>query len=182
MIRSPLHFCSLTIYHIIGQLAINSYNNLITCEGVEDLPTTSSVEQIAASMRRSRLNSCWRSSRYLMTGNNALVQKRFVLSWRTAVSSKRGTHFSHHAGNGLQQCTGRCEEAVQVKTTIRNVKPAEAGVFSRSSEADVGQRYYILQSQKLLGLSLHHLGFVLTQNCRVAGIPKHEHKPGHLHL
>ena len=117
-----------------------------------------------------------------MTGNNALVQKRFVLSWRTAVSSKRETHFSHHAENGPQQCTGRCEEAVQVKTTIRNVKPAEAGVFSRSSEADVGQRYYILQSQKLLGLSLHHLGFVLTQNCRVAGIPKHEHKPGHLHL
>ena len=47
---------------------------------------------------------------------------------------------------------------------------------------DMGQRYHIVQSQKLLGLSLHYLGFVLMQNRWVAGIPKHEHKPGHLHL
>ena len=39
-----------------------------------------------------------------------------------------------------------------------------------------------LKVKKLLGLSLHHLGFILTQNRRVADIPKHEHKPGHSHI
>lgn len=60
------------------------------------------------------------------------------------------------------------QKAVQAQTTIRKTKPTEPGVFSRSSKPDMGQRYYILQIQKIPGQSLYHLGFVLAQNRRVA--------------
>lgn len=61
------------------------------------------------------------------------------------------------------QCPDRCKKAVQAQATICKTKSAETGVFGRASKSDMGQRYYILQGQKLLGLSLYHSGSILPQ-------------------
>lgn len=61
------------------------------------------------------------------------------------------------------QCPDRCKKVVQAQATICKTKSAETGVFGRASKSDMGQRYYILQGQKLLGLSLYHSGSILPQ-------------------
>ena len=69
-----------------------------------------------------------------------------------------------------------------IRVGKKRISAIMQGVFGRASKSDMGQRYYILQGQKLLGLSLYHSGSILPQGYRLAGIKAYEYTSGHRNL
>ena len=81
------------------------------------------------------------------------------------------------------QCPDRCKKcSSSASNNYAKQKSAETGVFGRASKSDMGQRYYILQSQWLLDVSLHHPRSFLTPNRRLSSIPQCQYKSGHQHI
>lgn len=57
-----------------------------------------------------------------------------------------------------------------------------AAVHRGASQPNLGQRYYILQNQRLLALLLYDPRPFLPQGHRLSGVPQRKHSSGHKHL
>lgn len=57
-----------------------------------------------------------------------------------------------------------------------------AAIHRRASQPNLGQRYYILQNQRLLALLLYDPRPFLPQGHRLSGVPQRQHPSGHKHL
>lgn len=75
------------------------------------------------------------------------AEKIRVTPGRERCPGQHQTHCGNHAGTGAAKHPSRREKAIQEAATIQKAKSAGTPVYCRPSEPDLGQRYYILQSQ-----------------------------------
>lgn len=74
------------------------------------------------------------------------------------------------------------KKAIQEASAVQKTESTGAAVHRGASQPNLGQRYYILQNQRLLALLLYDPRPFLPQGHRLSGVPQRKHSSGHKHL
>ena len=74
------------------------------------------------------------------------------------------------------------KKAIQEASAVHKTESTGAAVHCGASQPNLGQRYYILQNQRLLALLLYDPRPFLPQGHRLSGVPQRKHSSGHKHL
>lgn len=74
------------------------------------------------------------------------------------------------------------KKAIQEASAVQKTESTGAAVHCGASQPNLGQRYYILQNQRLLALLLYDPRPFLPQGHRLSGVPQRKHSSGHKHL
>lgn len=74
------------------------------------------------------------------------------------------------------------KKAIQEASAVQKTESTGAAVHRGASQPNLGQRYYILQNQRLLALLLYDPRPFLPQGHRLSDVPQRKHSSGHKHL
>lgn len=74
------------------------------------------------------------------------------------------------------------KKTIQEASAVQKTESTGAAVHRGASQPNLGQRYYILQNQRLLALLLYDPRPFLPQGHRLSGVPQRKHSSGHKHL
>ena len=86
-------------------------------------------------------------------------------------------------GNGkAAEVPDAIKKAIQEASAVQKTESTGAAVHRGASQPNLGQRYYILQNQRLLALLLYDPRPFLPQGHRLSGVPQRKHSSGHKHL
>ena len=91
------------------------------------------------------------------------------------------TSLVHYAGAWLAQYSRRREKGLQ-ESNAEEAKFASPKIYHGSPKSSMGERYYLLQNQKCMGLSLRYYRPLLPQSRRVSSIPCSQYSSRHNHF